>query len=262
MSKDPAKRVYPEFDAEVFAPRENAHCVCVFVINEGEKIQKQLKRMQPHIENLDVVICDGGSTDGSLDHDYLKAHGVRALLTKKGPGKLSAQMRMGLHHALEDGYKGVIVMDGNNKDCPSSLPLFSGALHDGHHHVHGSRFIEGGHHENTPLSRHVALKLVHAPLISWASGAKYTDTTNGFRAYSRDLLEHEEVLPFRAVFSEYELHYYLAIRSAQLGLKGIEVPTTRRYPKTGKTPTKISPLRGNLLLLKTLFKACSGHYNP
>jgi len=104
--------------------------------------------------------------------------------------------------------------------------------------------------------------LLHAPAISLAAGRRYTDTTNGFRAYSRRLLTDPRVQPLRDVFSGYELHYYLAIRAARLGFRVIETPVTRRYPATGKTPTKISPWRGNLLVLRTLAAAVLGRFNP
>ena len=103
---------------------------------------------------------------------------------------------------------------------------------------------------------------MHAPMISLAAGHRYTDTTNGFRAYSRRLLTDPRVQPLRDIFSGYELHYYLAIRAARLGLRVTETPVTRRYPSHGKTPTKISPVKGNLLILRTLISAALGRFNP
>ncbi len=35
----------------------------------------------------DIIIVDGGTTDGSLQLSGLKNHGVRGLLLKTGPGK-------------------------------------------------------------------------------------------------------------------------------------------------------------------------------
>jgi hypothetical protein len=60
----------------------------------------------------------------------------------------------------------------------------------------------------------------------------------------------------------YELHYYLAIRAARLGLRVTETPVTRRYPPSGKTPTKISPVKGNLAILRTLAAAARGKFDP
>lgn len=252
----------PEFSVLELASRRTRFCVCVPVINEGERIRAQLERMRPFVGELDVVIADGGSTDGALDERYLRAGGVRALLTKTGPGRLSAQMRMAMAWALEQGYEGTIFVDGNNKDGPEALPRFAAKLAEGFDHVQGSRYVPGGKGVNTPLARHVGVMLLHAPVISLAARFRYTDTTNGFRAYSRRLLLDPHVRPFRDVFVAYELHYYLAIRAARLGMRVCEIPVERVYPRAGKTPTKISPMRGNLRVLGTLFRAALGHYNP
>ena len=60
----------------------------------------------------------------------------------------------------------------------------------------------------------------------------------------------------------YELLAYLSIRATQLGLRACEVPVTRAYPASGKTPTKISGFKGNSNLLRVLFAAATGKYNP
>jgi hypothetical protein len=70
------------------------------------------------------------------------------------------------------------------------------------------------------------------------------------------------VSPLRDVFLGYELHYYLAIRAARLGFRVIETPVTRAYPRDGKVPTKISGLRGNLDVLKTLASVVRGEFDP
>jgi hypothetical protein len=252
----------PGFDAESFDGRRSRYAACVFVIDEGERLASQLRKMRPYAGLVDLIVADGGSTDGSTDPDKVKDAGVNTLLVKRGPGKLSAQMRMALAFCLGRGYEGVVVIDGNDKDDPSALPDFIRSLDDGCDHVQGSRFIPGGRGVNTPTSRLLGIKLLHAPLISLASGFRYTDSTNGFRAYSRRLLLDPRVQPFRPIFSKYELHYYLAIRAARLGLDVREVPVTRAYPRGVKPPTKISKFRGNLLVLRTLFDACAGRYDP
>lgn len=252
----------PHYITTELAPKRSRYCICIFVINEGSKIQTQLENMRDISQNIDVIIADGGSTDGSLELDFLKSVSVRTLLTKQDTGKLSAQMRMAFAYALLEGYQGIITIDGNNKDDPSAIFSFVQALDEGFDHVQGSRFIKGGKAINTPWERYWAVRLIHAPLISLASGFHYTDTTNGFRAYSRRLLLDSRVAPFRHIFASYELHYYLAIRAVRLGYNAKELPVTRRYPAKGPTPTKISPIKGNLIVLATLFKACLHQFNP
>jgi dolichol-phosphate mannosyltransferase len=261
-SDSPTEWQLPASEVAEFAPKRHRYALCLFVINEGERVQAQLRKMVPLTSGLDIIVADGGSTDGSLEASFLQSCGVRALLTKKGPGKLSAQMRMALAWCLAQGYDGIVVVDGNDKDDTNAAPSFVSALEDGVDHVQGSRYVPGGRAINTPFVRHWAVQLLHAPLIALAAGFRYTDTTNGFRAYSRKLLLDPRVQPFRDVFDRYELHYYLAIRAARLGFKITELPVTRAYPRGAPTPTKISPFKGNLLVLKTLVRACTGHYNP
>ena len=100
--------------------------------------------------------------------------------------------------------------------------------------MQGSRFIPGGISENLPFSRWVGVKFIHSPLITLASRFRYTDTTNGFRAYSAKFLADPRVAAFRDIFVGYELHYYLAIRAARLGFRVTEIPVARRYPRTAR----------------------------
>jgi dolichol-phosphate mannosyltransferase len=252
----------PAFRQHEYAPKSRDYCICVFVINEGQRLLRQLDQMRSYSSSVDIVIADGGSTDGSTGDKSLRSRGVNTLLVKTGPGQLGSQMRMAFAWAMERGYEGVITMDGNGKDGVAAIPRFIGALDEEYDHVQGSRFLEGGGHENTPWNRLLGLKLVHVPMMRWASGFRYTDTTNGFRAYSARLLCDPQMAVFRDILTGYELHYYLAIRSPRLGYRCTEVPVTRNYPLGVKAPTKISPIRGNLRVIGKLLCACWGKYDP
>lgn len=256
-----ASRQVPDYEVAEFRPKKSRYVVVLFVINEGEKVRKQLQGMARLAEDFDVVVADGGSTDGSLDEPSLRSWDVRALLTKRGPGKLSAQMRMAFAWSLDEGYAGVVTIDGNGKDDFTAVPEFVRLLDAGVDHVQGSRFIAGGRAVNTPLTRLIAVRVVHAPLISLAARKRHTDTTNGFRGYSARLLGDERIAAFREVFSRYELHYHLAIESSRdPRFRTAETPVTRSYPRSGKTPTKISPVRGNAGVLRQVAFAALGRY--
>lgn len=253
----------PSFNMPLWLGRQHDFCVVIPVINEGTRIGTLLDRMAAlQIASLaDIIIVDGGSTDGSLALDRLQAQGVRGLLVKTGPGKLSAQLRCAYAFALDQGYQGIISIDGNDKDDPAAIPRFIEALQQGVDFVQASRFVPGGMAENTPLSRDFAIRFIHAPMLSLFSGFRWTDTTQGFRAYSREMLLAPQIAPFRDVFQTYELLAYLSYRVPKLGYRCVELPTSRRYPK-GEVPTKISSFKGNLSVLQVLFKACFGVYNP
>lgn len=263
---DPAIRrawQIPDFRTLFSLGKRHPYCVVIPVINEGRRIGNLLERMAALgvDRTADIVVVDGGSVDGSLDQDVLLAHGVHALLLKTGPGKLSAQLRCAYAFALDQGYDGIVTIDGNDKDDPAAIPRFIQALSDGVDFVQASRFIAPGRAENTPAPRSLAIRFIHAPMLRLASGFPWTDTTQGFRAYSRRMLLDPRVAPFRDVFSTYELLAYLSYRVPRLGYRCLELGTVRRYPE-GKVPTKIGGVRGNLAMLGVLLNACSGKYNP
>jgi dolichol-phosphate mannosyltransferase len=252
----------PSYDEHVLASRASEYVVVVPVINEGERIRAQLRGMAAAALGVDVIIVDGGSTDGSLDLDFLRRERVRALLVKTGSGKLSAQLRIGMLWALEAGYRGIVTIDGNGKDDFTAIPSFVAALEAGYDFLQGSRYVPGGKAINTPLDRHLGVMLVHAPLVSLASRMRYTDTTNGFRAFSPRFLLDPRVRPFRAIFDTYNLHYYLSIRAPRLGFRVKELPVTRTYPADGPPPSKIGGVRGKLHILKQLGLSVVGAYDP
>jgi len=252
----------PTYEITPFGFPSSCYAVFVFVLNEGERIRRQIEKMKCYANTIDIYIVDGGSEDGSLDHKWISDCGVRGLLVKIGPGKLSAQMRIAISWAMGNGYKGIICMDGNDKDDPSALPLFVEKLAIGYDHVQGSRFVVGGRAVNTPIMRYWGVRAIHAPIISLAAGFHYTDTTNGFRAYSMNFLRDPEVAPFRDVFQSYELHYYLAIRAVRLGYHVCEIPVARIYPVGSFVPTKINGLMANLQIFKTLVNVCMGKFDP
>ena len=254
----------PDFEYLELRSKRTQYCLVIPVINEGERLTGQLREMAKlgHMDLVDVVIADGGSTDGSTESATLGELGVAALLVSRGTGKLSAQLRLAYAWALEAGYEGIITIDGNGKDGVETVPDFVAALDRGVDYAQASRFIEGGQGVNTPLTRLIAIRLIHAPILSLAAGKWLTDTTQGYRAYSADYLLHPRVQPFRSLFSSYELLAYLSVRASQLGLSVTEIPTRRIYPADGSVPTKISAVSGNLDLVKTLLATITRRYHP
>jgi glycosyltransferase involved in cell wall biosynthesis len=252
----------PDYTVTDFRPRTHIHALVIPVLNENGRITQQLEAIAAVKPAVDVILADGGSTDGSTDLESLNARGVTTLLTKTGPGKLSAQLRMAIHFCVETAYDAVITMDGNGKDGVDGIDTIASALHQGYDFVQGSRFVRGGVAKNTPPSRYVAIRLIHAPITSIGARHWYTDTTNGFRGHSRRLLTDPRVAPLRDVFDTYELLAYLPVRAARLGYRVTEAPVSRAYPKGEAKPTKIRGLSGHAGLLRILLNAAAGRYGP
>lgn len=253
----------PSFEIPLFVGRQHDYCVVIPVLNEGERIRNLLKKIAALriCEVADIVIVDGGSTDGVLELDFLQKHDVRGLLVKTSSGRLSAQLRCAYAFALDQGYEGILTIDGNDKDDPEAIPRFVEELKRGVDFVQASRFIAGGVAENTPWLRNLAIRFIHAPMLGLFSGFRWTDTTQGFRAYSRRMLVDINIAPFRDIFTAYELLAYLSYRAPRLGYRCIELPTIRRYP-VNEVPTKIQGWNGNVAVLRVLFLACMGRYDP
>jgi len=253
----------PAFETPLWLGKWHPWCVVIPVIDEGERIRNLLAKMAVLgiDRTADIIIVDGGSRDGSLRLSLLQQNRVRGLLVKTGPGKLSAQLRCAYALALDQGYEGIVTIDGNDKDDPEAIPRFIAALKEGVDFVQASRFIAGGVAENTPRLRDLAIRYIHAPVLSLFSGFGWTDTTQGFRGYSARMLRDPNVAPFRDIFMTYELLAYLSYRVPKLGYRCVELPTIRRYPK-GAVPTKIGSLGGNVSVLRILFRACLGGYDP
>lgn len=252
----------PNYTEEIFSKKKNDYALVIPVINEGDKIRDQLKRVKLSNLNIDVIIADGGSSDGSLDSKYLQEQEVRAILIKNDIGKLSSQLRIAYFWALKEGYNGIITIDGNGKDDVSYVSKIKNKLMQGYDYIQGSRYVSGGISKNTPIDRKIANQFIHAPLISLSTGFKFTDTTNGFRGYSSKFLQDNNVQPFRNIFCNYELLFYLSVRACKLNFRICEVPVSRIYPKEGAIPTKIRGFKAKFDILKETILVIVGFYNP
>lgn len=253
--------VLPQHTVVNISKKRNDIALVIPVLNEGARIQKQLKQIAKLKLPVDIIIADGGSVDGATEREVVEALGVRCVVIKHGNGAMSAQMRTAFAYALREDYQFIINMDGNNKDDVDDIKKYIDKLNAGYDCVLPTRFALGGQHINTPLIRIIAIKYFHAPILSLASRKRMTDTTNSFRGYSRSFLLDPRVKPFRDVFQKYNLPFYLSFKAARLGYNVVEVPTTRRYPEDGSVPTKISGFKAQIGIIIELLLVIVGYYD-
>ena len=120
----------PDYEVLYWQGKQQNFCVVIPVINEGDRIINFLHRLAAlEINKIsDVIIVDGGSHDNSLVIERIQSFGVKGLLLKTSDGKLSAQLRCVYAFALDQGYEGIVTIDGNDKDDPEAIPLFVDCL--------------------------------------------------------------------------------------------------------------------------------------
>ena len=102
----------PKFECTEYAEKSSDYVVLIPIINEGKRIHTELQRAKDSriSEYADIVVCDGGSTDGCTQENILRELDVNTLLVKKDTGKQGAQLRMGIWWAIQRGYQGVITL--------------------------------------------------------------------------------------------------------------------------------------------------------
>ncbi len=247
-----------------FIEKEFESVLIIPILNEGQRIIAQLNEISRiKKRDFDIVVVDGNSIDGSVQNISAKFNKLlRSILVLSESRGLSHQLRLGFNYCLQEKYNFFMTMDGNNKDGVEGISRINKKLNEGFDFIQGSRFIESNSSINTPVHRELAIRYIHAPIVSFFSDRKFTDTTNGFRGFSRFLLENKEIDIFREVFNKYELIPYIPIRVGQLNLKSCEVSVVRRYPENTEIPTKITGLNAHIELLFSLLLSGLGFYNP
>lgn len=219
------------------------------VLDEREKISAVLDRVPAEIVD-EVLVVDDGSTDGSQDVARSKGATVIELGRTRGVG---AALRRGFQFALAQGFDVVVIMAGNNKDSPEEIPLLLEPIASGRADlVQGSRWLSGGKDlGDMPAYRKLATRL-HPWLFNRVADTRFTDTTNGFRAVRRAVVEDSRMDLDQRWLDRYELEVYLLYKAVHLGYRVVEVGVTKRYPPKALGQTKMKPIVGWWSILRPL----------
>ena len=229
--------------------------VCPVAFNENVKLKNSIERFlkSPVYGQVDYLIVDDASTDGTTEMIQSYAHrGVKTLRHQARSG-VGVAIKTAIKYARGQPYDILVIMAGNDKDNPDEIGrLLDPILNEGFDFVQGSRYKGtnrvGG---DMPFYRKVATRL-HPLLMSFITGVKVTDSTNGFRAFRLSIFDNKNINIDQSWLDKYELEPYLLFKAITLGYKVTEAAVTKIYPSKKLGYTKMQPFIGWWSILRPL----------
>lgn len=78
----------PLYTTKQLKKKERDFCLCIPIYNEGRKITSELQKANSSgVTNIvDIVLLDGGSTDGTTDIEFLQTNNVNTLIEMEEKG--------------------------------------------------------------------------------------------------------------------------------------------------------------------------------
>ncbi len=191
---------------------------------EAENIEQMLESVRKVEPEMDIVVIDDGSPDGTADLARSLADELGQIEVIRRPAKLGlgSAYRLGFNMGLEAGYDAVVEMDSDLSHDPTALPLFREALEDADL-VIGSRYVPGGRIPGWPWERRLLSKAgnIYADRMLRLG---LRDATAGYRMYRTEALRAVDLDTVSA--DGYGFQIEMAYRVLQTGGTVVEVPIT------------------------------------
>jgi glycosyltransferase involved in cell wall biosynthesis len=202
--------------------------VVVPTLNEAKNLPHVFARLPASI--FEVIVVDGGSTDGTVDAARRLRDNVRVLY-QPGRGKGNA-----LRHAFAACQGDIIVaMDADGSNDPAEIPAFVSALLTGADFAKGSRFARGAGSSDITRIRLHGNRLLQR-IVNSLYGTRYTDLCYGYNAFwtrhvtafvGRDATNDTKGCNGRRMplGDGFEIETLINVRIAKAGLRVVEVPS-------------------------------------
>lgn len=163
--------------------------VIIPTYNELNNIQKLIPELLELYEDLDILIVDDNSPDGT--GKYVENTGKEnprvKLLAREGKLGLGTAYVAGYKYMLENGYDVAFQMDADYSHDPREISNFKKHLDD-YDLIIGSRYIEGVNVINWPMQR-LLLSYFANQYTRIITGLPLQDSTGGFKCFKRKVLE-------------------------------------------------------------------------
>ncbi len=199
--------------------------VIIPTYNEAENIAWIIEQVFTHHTDVDILIADDGSPDGTGEiADKLAAADPRVnVMHRAGKQGLGSAYRAGFAWGIERNYDLLVEMDADGSHRPEDLAVLLKASAAGADLVLGSRWVPGGGVVNWPWYRRMISRggTLYAQVML---GIPIRDATGGYRVFRRETLER---LPLDEVASQgYCFQIDMARRVLDEGMTIVEVPIT------------------------------------
>ncbi|MFG1645495.1 polyprenol monophosphomannose synthase [Amycolatopsis sp. NPDC049252] len=198
--------------------------VVIPTYNERENLGPILDRLHRALPEVDVLVVDDGSPDGTgeLADERAAANEHVHVMHRSQKAGLGAAYIAGFRWGLAREYNTIVEMDADGSHAPEDLPRLLDAVGDADLAI-GSRYVPGGSIVNWPVKRQILSRGANF-YSQVALGIRTRDITAGFRAYRRPVLE-------KLALDEVNSHGYcfqidLTLRTTEAGFEIVEVPIT------------------------------------
>lgn len=157
--------------------------------NESKNIRKIIEEIFRLNLNLDILIVDDNSPDGTGDiiDEMSKVNSSIKLISREAKLGLGTAYVAGFKYALKNGYDYIFEMDADFSHDPKEIPNFLEIITE-HDLVIGSRYIKGVNVVNWPLRRLILSygANIYTRIIT---GMPVMDSTGGYKCFRRNVLE-------------------------------------------------------------------------
>jgi glycosyltransferase involved in cell wall biosynthesis len=194
--------------------------------DERESLPTTLAEVRSIAPGMDLLVVDDGSHDGTAD--AARAAGVAVLRHATNLG-VGGALQTGFRYAVERGYDIGVQLDADGQHNPAFLAALVAPVVEGRCDLCiGSRYIARSGYR-APVARRLGM-LMFSGIVRLVLGHRIFDTTSGFRAYARPVMQvcqHD----FPTDFPDAPL----LIAMARRGFRMLEVPVEMRERVAGKS---------------------------
>lgn len=212
-----------------------SNLVIIPTYNEEENIEKIIDSISSLDVDFDILVIDDNSPDGTGDivENLKQRYKNLNLLRRQAKLGLGTAYITGFKWAIERGYDIIYEMDADFSHNPEDLMRLYSTCVNGIDLAIGSRYISGVNVVNWPLGR-VLMSYMASIYVRMVTGLKVKDTTAGFKAYKREVLETINLDNIRSRGYAFQIEMKFATWKFGFSIKEIPIIFTERQEGASK----------------------------